>query len=93
MPSLLTGAVTGLAPDTQINIPDQSQVSLLQSRDNYVQERANAMQNIESTIEEIGGIFQQLATMVAEQGESVERIDREVDLTVRDSSFVILSCT
>eukprot|EP00037_Helgoeca_nana_P037675 m.17060 g.17060 ORF g.17060 m.17060 type:complete len:302 (-) comp9200_c0_seq1:24-929(-) len=84
MPSLLTGAVTGLAPDTQINIPDQSQVSLLQSRDNYVQERANAMQNIESTIEEIGGIFQQLATMVAEQGESVERIDREVDLTVQN---------
>ena len=41
------------------------------------------MQNIESTIEEIGGIFQQLATMVAEQGETVERIDREVDNTVR----------
>eukprot|EP00035_Acanthoeca_spectabilis_P023130 m.447876 g.447876 ORF g.447876 m.447876 type:complete len:298 (+) comp19573_c0_seq1:241-1134(+) len=83
-PSLLTGAVTGVAPDVSIDIPDQMQMSMLQTRDNYVEERANAMQNIESTIEEIGGIFQQLATMVAEQGETVERIDREVDLTVQN---------
>ena len=83
MPSLLTGAVTGAAPDVQIDMPDQIQSSLLVTRDNYVTERANAMQNIEATIEEIGGIFQQLATMVAEQGETVERIDNEVDLTVR----------
>eukprot|EP00038_Savillea_parva_P018347 m.23171 g.23171 ORF g.23171 m.23171 type:complete len:299 (-) comp4060_c0_seq2:59-955(-) len=83
MPSLLTGAVTGAAPDVQIDMPDQIQSSLLVTRDNYVTERANAMQNIEATIEEIGGIFQQLATMVAEQGETVERIDNEVDLTVQ----------
>ena len=141
MPSLLTGAVMGVAPDARIEIPDEHTMQILQTRDNYVQvscvyvgggccacvcrvhsrllggtfnspittrfrsqntvsllyaivenahslsifwqERANAMQNIEATIEEIGGIFQQLATMVAEQGETVERIDREVDHTVR----------
>lgn len=45
---------------------------------NYVQERAETMQNIESTIVELGGIFQQLAHMVKEQEEMVERIDTNV---------------
>lgn len=35
--------------------------------------RAETMQNIESTIVELGGIFQQLAHMVKEQEEMVER--------------------
>lgn len=42
-------------------------------QDNYLQSRAETMQNIESTIVELGGIFQQLATMVKEQEEMVER--------------------
>lgn len=46
--------------------------------DNYVQQRAETMQNIESTIVELGGIFQQLAHMVKEQEEMVERIDTNV---------------
>jgi syntaxin 5 len=33
------------------------------------------MQNIESTIVELGGIFQQLAHMVKEQEEMVERLE------------------
>jgi len=32
--------------------------------DDYLYSRANAMQNIESTIVELGGIFQQLAHMI-----------------------------
>lgn len=46
--------------------------------DNYLHERAETMQNIESTIVELGGIFQQLAHMVKEQEEMVERIDTNV---------------
>ncbi|XP_022911136.1 syntaxin-5 [Onthophagus taurus] len=46
--------------------------------DNYLQNRAETMQNIESTIVELGGIFQQLAHMVKEQEEMVERIDTNV---------------
>lgn len=42
-------------------------------KDAYVQSRAETMQNIESTIVELGGIFQQLAHMVKEQEEMVER--------------------
>lgn len=42
-------------------------------KDAYIQERADAMENIHSTIVELGTIFRQLAEMVQEQGEQVER--------------------
>ena len=41
--------------------------------DSYLQSRSDAVQSIESTIVELGGIFQQLALMVREQQEMVER--------------------
>ncbi|XP_076231592.1 syntaxin 5 [Calliopsis andreniformis] len=49
--------------------------------DAYIQSRAETMQNIESTIVELGGIFQQLAHMVKEQEEMVERIDSNIEDT------------
>lgn len=42
-------------------------------QDTYIQSRADTMQNIEQTIVELGGIFQQLAHMVKEQEEMVQR--------------------
>ena len=42
-------------------------------QDSYLEGRAETMQNIESTVVELGGIFQQLAHMVKEQEEMVER--------------------
>lgn len=56
----------------------QSSMVMYDESDNYVQQRAETMQNIESTIVELGGIFQQLAHMVKEQEEMVERIDTNV---------------
>ncbi|KAL1117933.1 hypothetical protein AAG570_004246 [Ranatra chinensis] len=47
----------------------------------YLTARAETMQNIESTIVELGGIFQQLAHMVKEQEEMVGRIDANVQDT------------
>jgi syntaxin 5 len=47
----------------QLANPDQS----------YLNSRSDAIQNIEATIAELGGIFQQLARMVSEQGETVQR--------------------
>jgi len=44
--------------------------------------RADALRNVESTIVELGGIFEQLAHMVQEQGEMAVRIDENVDETV-----------
>ena len=43
---------------------------------------SEALQNVERTITELGGIFQQLATMVAEQGELAVRIDENVNESV-----------
>ncbi|XP_034474370.1 syntaxin-5 [Drosophila innubila] len=56
----------------------QQQLAIYDESDTYVQQRAETMQNIESTIVELGGIFQQLAHMVKEQEEIVERIDTNV---------------
>ncbi|XP_029669201.1 syntaxin-5 [Formica exsecta] len=57
------------------------QQSMQDDTDAYVQSRAETMQNIESTIVELGGIFQQLAHMVKEQEEMVERIDSNIEDT------------
>ncbi|KAL2711959.1 syntaxin-5 [Vespula squamosa] len=65
--------------------PAMNQLSMQQvsqdDTDAYVQSRAETMQNIESTIVELGGIFQQLAHMVKEQEEMVERIDSNIEDT------------
>ncbi|XP_060531583.1 syntaxin-5 [Cylas formicarius] len=59
--------------------PQQHMQALMYDQtDDYLQSRAETMQNIESTIVELGGIFQQLAHMVKEQEEMVERIDTNV---------------
>ena len=42
-------------------------------QDAYIQERADAMENIHSTIVELGTIFRQLAEMVQQQEEQVAR--------------------
>ncbi|KAK3092317.1 hypothetical protein FSP39_001243 [Pinctada imbricata] len=51
----------------------QEQLQLIDEQDSYIQDRAETMQNIESTIVELGSIFQQLAHMVKEQEETVQR--------------------
>lgn len=55
------------------------QLQLLDEQDSYIQSRADAMQNIEATIVELGSIFQQLAHMVKEQEDTIQRIDAGVD--------------
>uniref|UniRef100_A0A671SF12 Syntaxin-5 n=1 Tax=Sinocyclocheilus anshuiensis TaxID=1608454 RepID=A0A671SF12_9TELE len=57
------------------------QLQLIDEQDSYIQSRADTMQNIESTIVELGSIFQQLAHMVKEQEETIQRIDASVEDT------------
>ncbi|KHO00394.1 syntaxin 5 [Metarhizium album ARSEF 1941] len=45
----------------------------------YIQQRGEAIETIESTINELGSIFGQLATMVSEQSEMIERIDANTE--------------
>ncbi|OWR44970.1 CDK5 regulatory subunit-associated protein 1, partial [Danaus plexippus plexippus] len=73
-----------LQPDeVSIDLGDTSplqsqQLALRDDTDSYVQQRAETMHNIESTIVELGGIFQQLAHMVKEQDEAIGRIDANI---------------
>lgn len=47
----------------------QQQQQLVPLQDSYMQSRAEALQNVESTIHELSNIFNQLATLVSQQGE------------------------
>ncbi|KAL9548417.1 hypothetical protein PS6_006634 [Mucor atramentarius] len=62
-----------------ISQQQQQQQQMLERNDRRIESRTNAMESIESTIAELGGIFQQLATMVAEQRETIQRIDQNTD--------------
>ncbi|XP_061346172.1 syntaxin-32-like [Gastrolobium bilobum] len=55
------------------------QQQMVPLQDNYMQSRAEALQNVESTIHELSNIFNQLATLVSQQGEIAIRIDENMD--------------
>ena len=57
-------------------MPGEQTQSLLHAdqTDRYLAQRADTMQNIEGTIVELGGIFQQLAHMLKEQEEMMVRM-------------------
>jgi syntaxin 5 len=71
--------------ETVLNMDQMQQKQQLQHRlivneeDSFLRDRANAMQTVEQTIIELGGMFQQLATMIKEQDEAIQRIDSNVD--------------
>ncbi|MBA0574441.1 hypothetical protein Golob_001646 [Gossypium lobatum] len=60
----------------------QHQQQMVPLQDSYMQSRAEALQNVESTIHELGTIFNQLATLVSQQGEIAIRIDENMDDTL-----------
>ncbi len=43
--------------------------------DTYHRDRYSAMENIESSISDLGNMFRQLASLVSEQGEVITRFD------------------
>ncbi|KAF5397499.1 Syntaxin [Paragonimus heterotremus] len=65
-------------PSTQL-ATQQRQLYLTDQTEAYLTSRADTMRSIEHTIVELGEIFQQLATMVHEQDESIQRIDMNVE--------------
>ncbi|KAK4277116.1 hypothetical protein QN277_015165 [Acacia crassicarpa] len=60
----------------------QQQQQLVPLQDSYMQSRAEALHNVESTIHELSSIFNQLATLVSQQGEIAIRIDENMDDTL-----------
>lgn len=84
-------ATNGGNGDVTINLPDepsgammgmqqqQQKQTLLTVQDSYIRSRTQAVENIGQTIIELQGIFTQLATIVAEQGEMMQRIDANIN--------------
>ncbi|KAG0468398.1 hypothetical protein HPP92_017726 [Vanilla planifolia] len=70
--------------DSSLSTPvlHHQQQQLVPVQDSYMQSRAEALQNVESTIHELSNIFTQLATMVSQQGELAIRIDENMDDTL-----------
>lgn len=65
-----------------LNPIDDQQLLLMeeaQPQNSYIQQRGEAIEAIERTISELGGIFGQLATMVSEQSEMIQRIDANTE--------------
>ena len=59
----------------------------------YLDSRAQAVDAVQSTIVELGGIFQQLASMVQEQGTLLQRVDENLDdslVNVREGHAQVL---
>jgi syntaxin 5 len=50
-----------------------------QPQNQYINQRGEAIEAIERTINELGGIFGQLASMVSEQSEMIQRIDANTE--------------
>ncbi|XP_028791653.1 syntaxin-32 isoform X1 [Neltuma alba] len=63
-------------------LQQQQQQQMVPLQDTYMQSRAEALQNVESTIHELSSIFNQLATLVSQQGEIAIRIDENMDDTL-----------
>jgi syntaxin 5 len=60
--------------DSQLLLMEEAQPT-----NTYIQERGQAIEAIEKTINELGSIFGQLAGMVQEQGEMLQRIDANTE--------------
>ncbi|KAF9193209.1 hypothetical protein BGZ51_003958 [Haplosporangium sp. Z 767] len=61
--------------------------------DQYIQQRSTAIEAVESTLQELGGIFQQLAQMVAEQRDTVQRIEantEDIELNINEAQNQLL---
>ncbi|KAF1980700.1 syntaxin 5 [Aulographum hederae CBS 113979] len=74
-------ALARMAPssDQQLLLMEEAQ-----PQNGYIQQRGEAIDTIERTIQELGGIFNQLAQMVSEQGEQIQRIDANTEDVVEN---------
>jgi syntaxin 5 len=64
----------GAQSDQQLLMMEEAQPT-----NTYIQQRGEAIEAIERTISELGGIFGQLASMVSEQSEMIQRIDANTE--------------
>ncbi|KAI4127857.1 MAG: hypothetical protein LQ347_004427 [Umbilicaria vellea] len=67
-------AASGPQTDQQLLMMEEAQPT-----NTYIHQRGEAIEAIERTISELGGIFGQLASMVSEQSEMIQRIDANTE--------------
>ncbi|KAK7529422.1 putative ER-golgi SNARE complex subunit [Phyllosticta citricarpa] len=72
--ALMGGGRGGQASDQQLLLMEEAQPT-----NTYINQRGEAIEAIERTISELGGIFGQLAQMVSEQSEMIQRIDANTE--------------
>lgn len=78
-PSKPSNDLLTLDLDGRLDQQQQQQQMLLEQNNTYIDQRGAAIEAIESTIHELGSIFSQLANMVAEQRDTVQRIDANTE--------------
>ncbi|KAF2136866.1 uncharacterized protein K452DRAFT_312788 [Aplosporella prunicola CBS 121167] len=72
--ALMGGSRGGHMSDQQLLMMEEAQPT-----NTYINQRGEAIVAIEQTISELGGIFGQLAQMVSEQSEMIQRIDANTE--------------
>lgn len=79
-PFMMEGSSGSQANQALLSLPQDQQLQLLEEQgQEYLQDRNRAVETIESSINQVGQLFQQLATMVNEQSEQVQRIEHNVE--------------
>ena len=74
-----SSALQGPQSEQQLLMMEEAQPA-----NSYISQRGEAIEAIERTINELGGIFGQLTTMVSEQGEMIQRIDANTEDVVEN---------
>ena len=67
---------------------EQSQLQLIPEQ-NYYQQRSQSMAGIESTIVELGGMFDSLSTMIEAHGETIDDISANVETSLTHSERAV----
>ncbi|KAL8637315.1 MAG: hypothetical protein Q9228_005400 [Teloschistes exilis] len=73
-PSSSSSLVRGASSDQQLLMMEEAQPT-----NSYINMRGDAITAIEQTINELGSVFGQLAALVSEQGEQIQRIDANTE--------------
>ena len=60
-------------------MPAQMQVEMVPASSSYFDARAGAVESVQSTLAELGSIFDQLGNLVAEQGHMLQRVDENAE--------------
>ncbi|KAI4194791.1 MAG: hypothetical protein LQ350_007561 [Teloschistes chrysophthalmus] len=73
-PSSSSSLLRGASSDQQLLMMEEAQPT-----NSYINMRGDAITAIEQTINELGSVFGQLAALVSEQGEQIQRIDANTE--------------